>query len=540
MEPIGAVARSLGIEPRRLSLYGDDVAKVSLDAMRPGAPHGKLVVVTGVTPTPAGEGKTTIAVGLVQALAKLGHKAAATLPEPSLGAAFGPNGSGTGGGRSRIVPENDIALHFTGDAHAVSAAHNLLAAFTEDAVARGQVPGLSAGGIVWRRVSPVVDPALRQVATGLGGAGNGPVRDTGFDLPDASEIMSEMALAASYDDLRRRLNATTVGYKGDGQPVRAQDVGAVGPMMALLRRALLPNLVQTLEGQPAFVHTGPACDVAHGSSSVLADRIALGYADYVVTEAGGGADLGFEKFMHIKARSSGLRPSAAVLVVTARAMKSHGGAPPGALTLPDPFAVQLGAANLRHAVGLVKAFGLPVVVAVNRFPTDTPQELVIIQDAAIAAGASAAVTCTAFADGGDGAMELAEAVLRASSGPGPKLEYLYAEDAPVREKVRILATRVYGAASVRWAPAAEQQLDAFEKLGMNNLPVCIAKTPLSLSHDPSLKGAPTGYAFEISGVRAATGAGFVCPIARDVVTMPGLPEKPRTIDIGPSGEVTGL
>ena len=336
MEPIGAVARSLGIEPRRLSLYGDDVAKVSLDAMRPGAPHGKLVVVTGVTPTPTGEGKTTIAIGLVQALAKLGHKAAATLPEPSLAAAFGPNGSGTGGGRSRIVPESDIALHFTGDAHAVTAAHNLLAAFTEDAVERGQVPGLSSGGIVWRRVSPVPDPALRQVATGLGGVANGPVRDTGFDLPDASEIMFEIALAAGYDDLRRRLNATTIGYTGDGQPVRAQDVGAVSPMMALLRRALLPNLVQTLEGQPAFVHTGPACDVAHGSSSVLADRIALGYADYVVTEAGGGADLGFEKFMHIKARSSGLRPSAAVLVVTARAMKSHGGAPPAALTLPTP------------------------------------------------------------------------------------------------------------------------------------------------------------------------------------------------------------
>jgi formate--tetrahydrofolate ligase len=539
MEAITAVARAFGIEPKHLIPYGRDKAKVSLDAIKPGPRRGRLVVVTGITPTPTGEGKTTIAIGLVQALAKLGHNAAVTLREPSLGPIFGMKGGGTGGGRSRVEPQGDINLHFTGDSHAVGAAHNLLAALTENAVRRGKLPGVQPAGVVWRRVAPIEDRALREIVTGLGGESNGPVRSTGFDITEASEIMAVLALATGYDDLRRRLGAITVAYRDEGRQVRAGEVGAVGSLMALLRDALMPNLVQTTDGQAAFVHTGPFASIAHGSSSVVADRLALGYADYVVTEAGFGADLGFEKFMHIKARPAGLKPSVAVLVATVRALKAHGGAPANALERPDPFSVRIGAANLEHHVRFVRSFGVPLVVAINRFPTDTPEELVILQDVAISAGASAAVTTSSFADGADGAIELAEAVARASD-PKANIEYLYPESATIREKVDAVAAKTYGAASVRWSPAAERELTRFEQLGLDGLPVCIAKTPLSLSHDPTLKGRPTGFTFEITGIRASTGAGFVYPIAGSVVTMPGLPCDPRALDLDASGEIRGL
>ena len=539
MEPISAVARVLGIEPKHLVPFGTDKAKVLLSAIRPGPPRGKLVAVTGITPTPAGEGKTATSIGLAQGFAKLGRTAAVTLREPSLGPVFGGKGGSTGGGRSRVLPEDDVNLHLTGDIHAVTTAHNMLAALTENAVRRGLIDGLSTPGITWRRVSPIEDRSLRNVVTGLGGDANGPVRDTGFDITEASEVMAVLALASGYDDLRRRLGAMTVGYTGAGRAVRAGEVGAVGSLMALLRDALLPNLVQTTEGTPALVHTGPFANIAHGSSSVIADRLALGSADYVVTECGFGADQGFEKFMHIKARASGLLPSAAVLVATVRALKAHGGAPAGSLTTPDPIAVRIGTSNLEHMVGLIREFGVPVVVAINRFPSDTTEESVIIQDAAIEAGASAAVICSAFAEGGDGAIELAEAVERVATAK-PDVSYLYPTEASIREKVNAVATRAYGAAAVRWTPAADRKLRTFEEQGLDALPVCIAKTPLSLSGDPALKGKPTGFTIEITDVRAATGAGFVYPIVGSVMTMPGLPRTPRRLDLSADDTVTGL
>jgi formate--tetrahydrofolate ligase len=537
-QPISAVARSLGIEPRHLVSYGEHKAKVSLDAIRP--PTGKLIAVTGITPTPAGEGKTLTSIGLVQALGKLGHNAVVTLREPSLGPLFGSKGGGTGGGASRVLPEDDINLHFTGDTHAVGAAHNLLSALTDNAVQRGQVPGLQPSGITWRRVTSVEDRALRQITTGLGGSANGPVRETGFDITEASEIMAILALASDHVDLRRRLAAITVGYTDDGRAVTAGDIGAVGSLTALLNDALLPNLVQTLEGQPALVHTGPFGNIAHGCSSVVADHLALGYADYVVTECGFGADLGFEKFMHIKARSAGLCPSAVVLVATVRALKSHGGAPADALNHPDPIAVRIGSANLGHMVGLVRSFGLSVVVAINRFPTDTPEEVIILQDVAIAAGASAAAISTCYRDGGQGATDLAQAVTRLTEGPAPEVTYMYPPQAPLRDKVRALVTKAYGARGVHWSTEADRRLKVFEKLGLDALPVCMAKTSSSISHDPSLKGRPSDYTFEISDVRASTGAGFVYPIAGPVTTMPGLPREPRSLDVDADGNVTGL
>ena len=539
MESIAAIARKLGVEPKHLVPYGEDKAKVSLDAIRPGAPHGKLIAVTGITPTPAGEGKTTTAIGLTDALAKRGNNAVVTLREPSLGPVFGVKGGGTGGGWASVIPEDAINLHFTGDSHAVGSTHNLLAALTENAVRRHTVEGLTPDGIVWRRVSSVEDRALRHVVTGVGGDLDGPVRNTAFDITEASEVMAILALAKGYEDLRRRLGAITVGTTNDGRAVRAGEIGAVGSMMALLKDALLPNLVQTGGGQPALVHTGPFANIAHGASSVIADKLALGYADYVVTECGFGADLGFEKFMHIKMRSSGMRPSAVVLVATVRAIKFHGGVPTDALTRPDAFAVRIGAANLEHMVHLVGRFGVPVVVSINRFPADTAEEIVILQDVAITAGASAAVTCSAYAEGAAGAEELAEAVERAAATKST-VEYLYAEDAPLRDKVYAIAHNVYGASVVEWSTAAERRLKAFEEQGLGGLPICMAKTPYSLTHDPAIRNRPTQFVFEINDVRASTGAGFVYPLAGDVVTMPGLPRSPRALDVDKDGNVTGL
>lgn len=539
LRPIAEVARAAGIPPKHLIPYGTSKAKVALEAVLPER-TGKLIVVTGVTPTPAGEGKTTTTVALTQGLGKIGKKAAATLREPSLGPIFGIKGGGTGGGKSRVVPEDEINVHFTGDAHAVGSAHNLLGAIAENAAQRGLIPGISPQDITWRRVVDIEDRALRSIVSGLGGSANAPLRESGFDIVTASEIMATLALSSDLADLRARLGRITVASGAGGKRATASDVGAVGSLMALLRHALIPNLVQTLEGQPAFVHTGPFGNIAHGCSSVVADRLALGYADYVVTEAGFGADLGFEKFMHIKCRSSGLRPSAAVLVGTARAMKHHGGVPAASLDRPDPFSVRIGTANLQHMIGIIRAFGLPVVVAVNHFPTDTPEETVIMQDVAIEAGASAAVVCSGFADGGDGATELAEAVARAAEGEPPEISYLYPTDAPIREKALALAKTVYGAADVRWSPEASRRLDGFERQGLGGLPVCMAKTPLSISHDSSLKNRPSGYTFEISDVRASTGAGFVYPVAGNIVTMPGLPKTPRALDVDAAGNIVGL
>ena len=539
MRPIAEIADSMGLAPEHVIPYGRHKAKIALDAIRTDGPRGKLVLVTGMTPTRAGEGKTTTTVGLTQALGRLGYRASATLREPSLGPIFGIKGGGTGGGASVVVPEDEINIHFTGDAHAVGSAHNLLAALTDNAAYRGQIPGFAPEDITWRRVVDVEERALRTIVTGIGGPNNAPVRETGFDIVTASEVMAVLALSSDLADLRERLGRMVVGFGDDG-PVTASGVGAVGSMMSLLRYAIQPNLVQTLEGQPVLVHTGPFGNIAHGCNSVVADRMALGYSDFVVTEAGFGADLGFEKFMHIKARFNDLEPSAVVLVSTVRAVKSHGRVRFADLDTPNEGAVEKGVANVEHDVELVRSFGLPVVVAINRFPTDTPGEVAILKSRAEAAGAEAAVESNVFESGGAGGVDLARAVADAASGDAPRVTYLYPEDAGIQDKVRALATKVYGAASVTWDAAARRKLRQFEALGWGGLPVCMAKTHLSLSDKPRLKARPSGYTFEVNDVRASIGAGFIYPVAGTIVTMPGLPGSPRALDVDEEGNILGL
>ena len=540
MRPIAEIAEKMGLDPRTVIPQGHYKAKIHQDAIRHDGPQGKLVLVTGITPTPAGEGKTTITVGLTQALGKLGKRPVATLREPSLGPVFGIKGGGTGGGQSRVVPEDEVNVHFTGDAHAVGSAHNLLTVLTENAAQRHRIPGLEPSGITWRRVTDVEDRAVRQIVTGIGGSPNAPVRETGFDIVTASEIMAILALSSGLEDLRTRLTRTVVGFTNDGTPVTADDVGAVGSMMALLRHAIHPNLVQTTEGQPVLVHTGPFGNIAHGCCSVVSDKMALGYADYVLTEAGFGADLGFEKFMHIKARFNGLRPSAVVLVATVRALKYHGGVPVKQLDATDTDAVEKGAANLEHLVGMIRSFGLPVVVALNRFPTDTPEEIAIARRRAEGAGASAAVETRVFDQGGSGATDLAEALIEAAKSGPVDVSYLYPEDASTEDKVLALAQKVYGADDVKWSPPARRQLKRYQALAWGALPVCMAKTHLSISHNPLLKGRPSGYTFEVSEIRASIGAGFLYPVAGNIVTMPGLPGKPRSLDVDENGNILGL
>ncbi|MDP6799460.1 MAG: formate--tetrahydrofolate ligase [SAR202 cluster bacterium] len=539
MRPIMEVAEELGFDRDSVIPYGRYKAKIDLSAIRPNGKQGKMVVITGMTPTPAGEGKTTTAVGLTQAMGKLGKKVVATLREPSLGPIFGIKGGGTGGGKALVEPNDEVNIHFTGDAHAVGSAHNLLAALTDNVAQRGRIPGFHPEGIAWRRVTDVEDRALRTIVTGIGGANNAPVRETGFDIVTASEIMAILALARDLADLRERLSRVVVGYAGD-EPVTADDVKAVGSMMSLLRYAIQPNIVQTTEGQPVIVHAGPFGNIAHGCSSVVGDRLALGYADYVLTEAGFGADLGFEKFMHIKARFNGLEPSAAVLVASVRAVKYHGGVRPRDLDTPDLEAARKGVANLTHLVGVIKSFGLPVVVALNHFPTDTPEETAIVKQAAEEAGAHSAVEIRVFEEGGDGAIELGQSVIDATNGDDPEITYAYEMDSPIREKVSALARLVYNADNVRWALPARRLLRQFEARGWGVLPVCMAKTHLSISHRAALKGRPSDYTFEVSDVRASVGAGFIYPIAGSMMTMPGLPGSPRELNVDEDGAILGL
>ena len=540
MQPISEIARSMGLDDSWVFPYGRYKAKVSLDAIHDGDRRGKLVLVTGMTPTPAGEGKTTVAIGLTQAFGRLGRRAAATLREPSLGPIFGIKGGGTGGGAARVVPEDEINVHFTGDAHAVASAHNLLAALADNTAQRGQLPGFRAANITWRRVVDMEDRALRSVVTGLGGSANAPVRESGFDIVTASEVMAILALSTGPDDLRRRLSATVIGFTSEGQPVTAGDLNAVGSMMALLRDAIRPNLVQTQEGQPVLVHTGPFGNIAHGCNFVVADRLALSHSDYVVTEAGFGADLGFEKFMHIKARFNDLAPSAVVMVVTVRAIKHHGGVRVRGMNSPNTRAVSDGMSNVEHLVSVVRSFGLPVVVAINHFPTDTPDEVSIVKARAEAAGALAAVECSVFRDGGDGGVDLAQAVLDACDSGPHSVRYLYPLEARIEDKVLALARGVYGAGDVEWSADARRRLRAYEELGWGGLPVCMAKTNLSISHNPRLMGRPSGYTFRVTDVRASVGAGFIYPVSGAVSTMPGLPGTPRTLDVNEEGRITGV
>ena len=541
MRPIADVAEDLGLARDSIIPYGHFKAKIPLDAIQEDGRRGKMVVVTGITPTPAGEGKTTTTVGLTQAMGRLGKNVVATLREPSLGPIFGIKGGGTGGGKSLIEPQDEVNIHFTGDAHAVGSAHNLLAALTDNASQRDRIPGFRPEGITWRRVTDVEDRALRSVMTGVGGSNNAPVRESGFDIVTASEIMAILALSRDLDDLRARLSRIVVGYTNQGDPVTADDVEAVGSMMSLLRYAIQPNIVQTTEGQPVIVHAGPFGNIAHGCSSVVGDRLALGYADYVLSEAGFGADLGFEKFMHIKARFNGLEPHAAVIVASVRAVKYHGGVRVRDLEVPNTEAVEEGMSNLTHLIGMIRSFNLPVVVALNHFPSDTPEETAIMKRGAEEAGAFAAVESKVFADGGAGGIDLANAVIEATSADDhPEISYAYDIDDTLRDKVTALAKRVYNADRVTYVLAAGRQLRQFQERGWGNLPVCMAKTHLSISHRANLKGRPSGYVFQVSDVRASVGAGFIYPIAGNIVTMPGLPGSPRQLDVDQKGAILGL
>ena len=540
MRPIADVAADLGLGPNTIIPYGHYKAKIPLEAIKEGGHRGKLIVVTGITPTPAGEGKTTITVGMTQGFGRLGKNVVATLREPSLGPIFGIKGGGSGGGKALVEPDDEVNIHFTGDAHAVASAHNLLGALTDNVAQRGQISGFGATGITWRRVMDVEDRALRSIVTGIGGSANAPMRESGFDIVAASEIMAILALCTGLENLRERLSRIVVGFTESGQPVTADDVNAVGSMMSLLRYAIQPNIVQTTEGQAVIIHAGPFGNIAHGCSSVLGDKIALSYADYVLTEAGFGADLGFEKFMHIKARFSGLEPSGAVIVASVRALKSHGGVRRNELETPNEDAVRKGMENLVHLIGVIKGFGLPVVVAMNKFPTDTADELAIVKHGCQEASAFAAVECRVFTEGGAGGVDLAEAVMAATKGEDPKITYIYPEDASIQDKVLSLAKTVYNARDVAWAPAARRQLRIYEEHGWGDLPVCMAKTHLSISHNPRLKGRPSDYTFEVSDVRASVGAGFIYPIAGNIMTMPGLPGSPRSLDVDDKGNILGL
>jgi formate--tetrahydrofolate ligase len=547
VEPINQIAAGLGIKEEHLIPFGRYKAKISMDALND-APtrerRGKLVVVTGMTPTPAGEGKTTTAIGLTQGIGRLGHRAVVNLREPSLGPIFGIKGGGTGGGKARVVPEDEINIHFTGDAHAVSSAHNLLAALVDNAVYRNEASDMDATGIEWSRVTDASDRSLRQVVAGLGGSGNSPLRETRFDFVAASEIMAVLALSTGLEDLRSRISRIVVGTSRGGDPVSVEMLGVTGALMTLLRQAIIPNMVQTLEGQPAFVHTGPFGNIAHGCSSVVSDQLALAFSDYVITEAGFGSDLGFEKFMHIKARQSGLLPSAVVLVASVRALRWHGGSTRRALSQPNLEAVVAGGANLAHHVGIVRSFGLPVVVAINRFDGDSADELKAAKETALEAEATDAVECSGFAEGGEGGVALAEAVVRAAAATGndSPIQYAYPLDATVRDKVLALAQRTYGADDVSWTAEARRKLRYFESQGWGSLPICMAKTHLSISHDPTRRGSPSGYTFPISDIRVSVGAGFLYTMAGRIETLPGLPSRPRALDmdVDASGEVTGL
>ena len=542
MEPITKIANELGLNEDHLIPYGRHKAKISLEALKkPDDYRGKLVVVTGITPTPAGEGKTTTAIGLTQGMGRLGHKVSVNLREPTLGPIFGIKGGGTGGGMARVVPEDEINIHFTGDAHAVGSAHNLLAALVENEVFRGSIPGLESSGLMWNRVTDASDRGLRQVVSGIGGVNFGPLREARFDIVSASEIMAILALASGLDDLRDRLNRIVIGETSEGEPVNVEQLGFAGSLMTLLHQTVMPNLVQTMEGQPSIIHAGPFGNIAHGCSSIIADKMALGYADYVITEAGFASDLGFEKFMHIKTRQSGLLPSCAVLVASARALKWHGGIRRRDLGNPDPDAVIAGADNLIHHIGIVRSFGLPCVVAINRFGTDSPEELAAVKKIAIDAGAISAVECDGYAQGGAGGEDLAQAVIDASQDT-TTITYAYPTNASAEDKVLALAQTIYNASDVSWSPGAQRRLRYFESKGWGDLPICMAKTHHSISHDQSLKGRPGNYTFPITDIRASVGAGFLYALAGPIQTLPGLPTRPRALDMDVTldGEVIGL
>jgi len=530
LRPIAEIADTAGIARDALEPYGKYKAKVALDAVVGQPARGRLVLVTGINPTPAGEGKTTTTIGLSDALRRIGVRAMAALREPSLGPCFGVKGGATGGGYAQVVPMEDINLHFTGDFHAITSANNLLAALIDNHLHWGNAAGLDSRRITWRRALDMNDRALRQVTQSLGGVANGYPREDGFDITVASEVMAVFCLAGDLADLQARLGRMVVGQRRDGSSVTAADLKADGAMAVLLRDALAPNLVQTLEGTPVFIHGGPFANIAHGCNSVIATRAALSLADVVVTEAGFGCDLGAEKFLDIKCRQAGLAPGAGVIVATVRALKMHGGVAKAALGREDVGAVTRGAANLIRHIENLSGFGLPVVVALNRFVTDTEAEIAVVQEAVAAAG-SAAQLCTHWSDGGAGAEGLAHAVMARLDAGTACFAPLYPDAMPLAAKIETIARRIYRAGEVAIAPAAAKRLEAFEAAGFGRLPICVAKTQYSFSADPALLGAPEGHSFPVREVRLSAGAGFVVALAGEVMTMPGLPKLPAAESI---------
>ncbi len=541
LQPITQIATLLGLPDEAVEPYGRHKAKIDLAAIDLKAPRGKLILVTAINPTPAGEGKTTTSIGLADALNRAGHRTVLALREPSLGPCFGSKGGATGGGRSQVVPMEDINLHFTGDFHAITSAHNLLAALIDNHIHWGNVLDIDVRRVVWRRVLDINDRALRDIVQSIGGVGNGFPRESGFDITVASEVMAILCLAENLADLEDRLGRIVVAYARDRRPVTARDVKADGAMAVLLAQAIKPNLVQTLEGNPAFVHGGPFANIAHGCNSVIATKAALALGDYVVTEAGFGADLDAEKFFDIKCRKAGLAPDAVVIVATARALKMNGGVAKADLGTPDAAAVRRGAANLGRHIENLGLFGVPIVVAINHFAGDEDDELAVIRETAAAHGADAFV-CRHWAEGGAGAADLAEAVVALADSGAARFAPLYPDDLPLFDKIAAVATRIYHAGEVIAAPEIRAQLRRWEDAGYGALPVCMAKTPYSFSADPTLLGAPSDHAVTVREVRLSAGAGFVVAICGDLMTMPGLPRTPAAehIRIDAEGRIEGL
>lgn len=544
MQPIREVAHRAGIDENWLELYGQYKAKVSLELMEQlqDRPDGKLILVTAISPTPAGEGKTTTTVGLGDALRRLGKHVVIALREPSMGPVFGVKGGAAGGGYAQVVPMEDINLHFTGDMHAIGAANNLLAAMLDNHIHQGNELEIDSRRIVWKRAIDMNDRQLRYIVNGLNGRSNGVPREDGFDITVASEVMAILCLARDITDLKERLSRIIVAYTYDNKPVTAGDLKAQGAMAAILKDALKPNLVQTLEHTPAFVHGGPFANIAHGCNSLIATRMALKLGDFVVTEAGFGADLGAEKFLDIKCRIGGLTPAAVVIVASIRALKLHGGAELGKLHLEDLHALERGIPNLlKHVENITQKFGLPAVVAINRFPQDTDAELALITEKCLELGVKTAVS-DVWAQGGAGGLELAEEVIALCEQPQPQLSFIYDDGDSLEQKITKIAVEVYGADGVDFSPEARRELRRYRRLGFSHLPVCMAKTQYSLSDDPKKLGRPQGFRITVRNVRISAGAGFVVALTGDIMTMPGLPKKPaaENIDVDPSGRITGL
>ena len=542
MKPITEIAEALGVPADRVRAYGPTKAKIDITYLEgtSSAKKGKLILVTGISPTPAGEGKSTTTVGLGDALNRIGKNAMICLREPSLGPCFGVKGGAAGGGYAQVVPMEDINLHFTGDFHAITSAHNLLAALLDNHIYWGNDLGIDARRVSWRRVVDLNDRALRSIVGSLGGVSNGFPRESGFDITVASEVMAIFCLADDLKDLQTRIGNIIVAETRGREPITAADLSGAGPMTVLLKEAIMPNLVQTLEHTPAFVHGGPFANIAHGCNSVAATRSALSLTDYVVTEAGFGSDLGAEKFFNIKCRSAGLNPDAVVLVATVRALKMHGGVARDGLGTENLAAVREGCANLCRHIENIKSFGVPIVVGINRFTSDTDAEIALIEEVCAEIGTQA-IECTHWADGSAGAEALAKAIVEKAEAPND-FDFLYPDDMGLWDKIETIATKIYRAGSVSATDAVRRQLDSFEKRGYGTLPVCMAKTQMSFSADPAVRGAPTGFDVHVREVRLAAGAGFVVAVCGNIMTMPGLPKVPaaNSIQLNDQGQIEGL